>query len=223
MSKRFYIILFCTLSLSVVLLGFSFARESGNNDLVGLANGNTDDFRVVYSNNQRLDTKDNDSVDISLVNKRGDNSKFYLVLEEVSDIVYENLYYTIDDGEKTELLNNEIYLGELTSFGTDGDFMSHSIKLINESGKELEFKLSIDKRDVRTLAETLKKIDNIYLEEEVNNYINYNDEVCRVVDIIDDKVKITCESDNDYELDNTMILVGGDGTKNNPYEVSYGS
>lgn len=307
MSKRFYIVLFCVLSLSVVLLGFSFAKESGDNGLASLESGSTDEYRVVYSNNQRLDTVENDTVSISLINKMKEEAKFYLVLEEINNTSYDNLYYTIDDGTKKEMLSNEIYLGELNSFGTNGDFTNHTIKLINDSDKDLEFKLSIKKYDKNNFSALLKENDSVYIDDrgnyrffgkEVNNYIKYNAEVCRIIGLIDDEIKIICEPKNlnvfddstslyaniddillsfnnsdvnvnnvnnysswividkdfwleesygityyisriegiktstkdvslyeryVYKLNDDMILIGGDGTKNNPYEVSYGS
>ncbi len=306
MSKRFYIVLFCILSLSVVLLGFSFAKESGNNGLTSLESGSTDEYRVVYSNNQRLDNEENDTVNISIINKMKEEAKFYLVLEEINNNSYDNLYYTIDSGTKKEMLSNEIYLGELNSFGTNGDFTNHTIKLIDNSDKYLEFKLSIKRYDKNDFSSLLKENDNVYIDDkgnyrffgkEVNNYIKYNDKVCRVIGLIDDKIKIICEPealnvyddtklyadiddillsfnnsnvninnvnnysswivlDKDfwleesygityyvsriegintsrkdvslyeryvYKLNDDMILIGGDGTKNNPYEVSYGS
>ncbi len=309
MSKRFYIILFCVLSVSVVLLGFSFSKESGTNDLVALTETIDKEFRVIYSNNKRIDTKENSIVNISLINKNEEISKFYLVLEEVNNNTYDSVYYSIDGAEKKELINNIIYLGELNSYGKDGDQKFYSIELISHKDENIEFKLNVIKEDIRTFEDKMMFDINVYKDrnnnyryygEEVNNYIKYEEKVCRVIGIVDNKLKIVCEPEllgthnteigkyvskddllascsknidvqdydildynswmmsdknywleetdldsayyfsiNDgiktmprnmvlytryvYELDSQMMFNGGDGTKNNPYEVSYGS
>ena len=58
MGKRFYILLFVIMSASALLLSLSYASESGRNDEVALAEINKDEYRVIFSNSKKVDTKD---------------------------------------------------------------------------------------------------------------------------------------------------------------------
>lgn len=309
MYKRFYVVLFCVLSISVVLLGFSFSKESGSNDALTLAESKDDEYRVIYSNNKRLNTTNNDNLNISVINKMNKDVDYYLVLDEINNTSYDELYYVLDDYEEQKVINNTIFLGELKSYGKDGDHVSKSLRIFSKKDEELEFKLDIKYSVANSFMEKVKLSENVYRNKEdnfyfygsvVNNYVKYQDDTCRIVGTEKEKILILCDfnykggyndvlgrylsieellatygkddavSSNNlleyeswiteeddfwladtynneayyfsnklgvslgtkssiknyryvFELGDETILIGGDGTKNNPYEVSYGS
>ena len=75
MGKKFYIVIFCILSCSVILLGMSYSKKSSDAIDTELQHVSNDSYKAVYSNNEYLDTKDNNSLRISLVNKNKKDTK----------------------------------------------------------------------------------------------------------------------------------------------------
>lgn len=133
MSKRLMVIIASFVVLSIFLLGFSFAKESGKeNEIYGIQS-NTDNIRIVYSDN--IINKDNKSVDFSLINK-SDLVKDYVIVVEGNTSA--NIKYKIDDGEE-KVIGNTLYMGTLSPLGSEGDYVGHHIEFIFE--EDIEFKL----------------------------------------------------------------------------------
>ena len=111
MNKRFYLIILCSLFISLLLLGFSFSKESGLNssDIVKFEN---DDYLVTYSSS-KIDTMEDNNVFVSVVNKDDNIANFYILLEEVNGLSFDDLYYSIDNGPKQLLTGGTINLGNL--------------------------------------------------------------------------------------------------------------
>lgn len=308
MSKRIYITLFCVLTLSLVLLGFSFARESGTNDVVGLKELTNDDYRVIYSDSQNISIDDSIEFDVGIINKSDVVRSYSLILSEVNNIKYDEVYYSVNDMQEQPLIDGMIYLGEISPYGQDGDYQKYNIKLINKSDEKLEFYLDTKNNSEVNLARMLERNSQVYKDENnnlhyygknVDNYIKYNEELYRIVGVFDGKIQIISEAnslgnynnylgsylsvenflgsydkeeilnkDNAYKYEGWLLLdkeywlsdqngndayyantesgintinrntnlylryvydildgiyIGGDGTINNPYEVSYGS
>ena len=91
--KRFYVVVFSVLCLSVVLLGFSFSKETGTNDLSFLDEKENDDYRVVYSNGDVLNTVNNTSTIISITNRKSELVDIVVTFEEKNDLKYKNSSY----------------------------------------------------------------------------------------------------------------------------------
>lgn len=202
MEKKFYVVLFSALCISLLLLGFSFSKESGSNDIANMAEINKNDFRVVYSNNQRLDTKDNNQVDISIINKSNDKMSFSLYLNEVNEKKYTDVYYVLNDGEEQQLNNNIINLGEVNAYGEEEDHVSFNVKIYSKSEANLNFKLEVKSVDSRLLTNKIIASHEVYQDiseniryfgENVNNYLKYDNAVYRIVGLIDDKIEIISE------------------------------
>lgn len=309
MGKRFYVVLFSALCISLLLLGFSFSKESGTNDIRDTRETNAEDYRVIYSNNQRLNTKDNNLVDISIINKSPKKNNFYLYLNEINNTKYNDIYYSINNGIEHQLISDVIELGELNNFGSAKDYSQFTIKIRSINNNKYEFKLDVKTTNKNFLENKIINSKNIYTDKEnnvrfygenVNNYLIYNNETYRIIGVINNKIKIisngnelgpyspsennyltindyvksfaetdiedyneikqmkswlSTETDfwlldtiennayyasldngiatnpkkynyyirNTYELDKELLVINGDGTENNPYEVSYGS
>lgn len=129
MNKRFYVVIFCILSCSVLLLGMSYSKDS--NDLVDTESlkVSNESYKAVYSSNEYLDTKDNNKLRVSLVNKKGIDTKYALYLKEKDNKIVENVYYSIDGEEEYLLTDDVIYLGTLNKYGTEGDTYIFDITL----------------------------------------------------------------------------------------------
>lgn len=128
MKNKFYLVIFCILSCSVLLLGMSYSKNSNDSMDAGLIEYSNEYFRVVYSHDNNLDTKDNNSLRVSLINKKYDDTSYALYLKEVNNKDISGVYYTIN-GEEYVLTDNVIYLGSLNSYGTDGDSYIFDISL----------------------------------------------------------------------------------------------
>jgi len=135
MNKRFYLIILCSLFISLLLLGFSFSKESGLNssDIVKFEN---DDYLVTYSSS-KIDTMEDNNVFVSVVNKDDNIANFYILLEEVNGLSFDDLYYSIDNGPKQLLTGNTINLGNLDKYGQQNDHLS--LELAISSNSKYEF------------------------------------------------------------------------------------
>lgn len=128
MKNRFYLVVFCILSCSVLLLGMSYSKNSNDSMDTGLIEHSNEYFRVVYSHDKLLDTRDNNTLRVSLVNKKQIDTSYALYLKEVNNKDISGVYYTIN-GEEYVLTDNVIYLGSLSSYGTDGDAYIFDVSL----------------------------------------------------------------------------------------------
>ena len=128
MKNRFYLVVFCLLSCSVLLLGMSYSKNSNDSMDTGLIEHSNEYFRVVYSHDKLLDTRDNNTLRVSLVNKKQIDTSYALYLKEVNNKDISGVYYTIN-GEEYVLTDNVIYLGSLSSYGTDGDAYIFDVSL----------------------------------------------------------------------------------------------
>ena len=311
MEKRFYILLFCILTISVFLLGFSFSKDSGVAERIVNISKDNEEYRVIYSDNV-IELDKESSFTVSIINKSDVSRKFYLSLLE-TDLNYDKVYYSINDGDKVELTKDYIFLGELSNYGTLGDQVTYDIKLFSEVDYKYSFDVLVSPNNGgnnvvndKTIKTYIMKSDQVYTDKDgntryygvnVNNYINYNGEKYQIIGVVNDKVKIISKTtglgvykedanyanlkdyfgsfNNDavtkdnvlqhkswiisngfwledteggkayyasknygvglsvknvdyylryvYELDSDMVVSKGDGSINNPYEVTYGS
>lgn len=203
MEKRIYIILFCVLCISVVLLGFSFSKDSGTKDLSFLKENDNEEFRVVYSKSNEIDTINDSEITLAIINKSDSSNEFVVNLVENNNNVYNDVFYTINDGPEFKLSDNKIILGSLNKYGTDGDFDTFKLNIYTKNNVKYSFKIDVSINDVFTLNDAINISDGVYIDvddniryygENPNNYIKYNDDIFRIVGIIDNKVKILSDS-----------------------------
>ena len=128
MNNKFCLVILCVLSCSVLLLGMSYSKNSNDSMDTGLIEYSNDSYRVVYSHDNLLDTKDNNILRVSLVNKRYEDTSYALYLREEYNRDIEGISYILN-GVEYVLTDNVIYLGSLSKYGTNGDTYMFDITL----------------------------------------------------------------------------------------------
>lgn len=140
MNKRLVVILCCFFLISVVLLGASNSKESGQDIEGNVVQEVTDDVRIIYSNN--VINKENKVSSIGIINKYEYIKEYYVVLEGIED--YTGIQYRIDNGELKDA-SEVIHIGLLGGSGYDGDYKNHNIEFIFD--RDIEFKVVVKTND----------------------------------------------------------------------------
>lgn len=202
MGKRFYIVLFCVFSLSVVLLGLSYSKESGVNNEVYLADNTNDTYRVIFDNDNLIDTGSNNTMTLSIINMKNEEFNYSIKLEELDDLKYKDVYYTINNGEEIKLKDGVIELGTLNSYGSVGDQGTYQILIYSKCNALYSFEVSLNNKKINTLNYVITLSEQTYIDSDgnnryygtnPNNYIKYNGVTYRIIGIIDGKVKVISE------------------------------
>lgn len=142
MNKKFYLVLICILSCSVILLGLSYSEKSSNNVETGIIENNNSSYKAVFSTNDKLDTAKNNELKVTLINKKNEDTNYALYLKEIDDDMVVDVAYTIDGVNYHLLTDNVIDLGVLSSYGTLGDLSTYTIAL--SSNNDYVFDYYID-------------------------------------------------------------------------------
>ena len=191
--------------ISLLLLGFSFSKESGINDTSDMYAENSEEFKVVYANNQRLGTASNNSTDIRIVNKSNKEQSYYLYLEEINGMKYNDVTYRVNASSEYNLKNGIIKLGTLKEYGQEGDTGRFTVTLKSGNSTNLTFKIEVKTVNKNDLGNRILDSENVYKDSEQvvryygenpNNYIKYNNEFYRIICVKQDKVKILSEAVN---------------------------
>ena len=141
MSNKFYVVLICMLTCSVLLLGLSYKKQSSDGVDIGLIENNMDTYRAIYSNQEELNTLKNNQVRINLINKKDNATNYALVLEEIDNDTFENIFYSLDGENYYLLTDNMINLGTLNAYGNDGDTKQYDVSL--KASENYTFKYTI--------------------------------------------------------------------------------
>lgn len=141
MSNKFYVVLICMLTCSVLLLGLSYSKQSSDGVDIGLIENNMDTYRAIYSNQEELNTLKNNQVRINLINKKDNATNYALVLEEVDNDTFENIFYSLDGENYYLLTDNMINLGTINAYGNDGDTKQYDVSL--KASENYTFKYTI--------------------------------------------------------------------------------
>ena len=141
-NKRFIIVLFVIGCASILLLSVSFSKESGSNSFEHNS-VLTDTLKVNYSRNNLL-TLENSYIEFSVINQKNSEVSYYVDINNKEDLLNRELYYIFDNGDKIKLNEDKIYIGKLASFGSDGDFVSHSLRIFSKDGEEFRIPVLVD-------------------------------------------------------------------------------
>ena len=196
MNKKFYFIMIFIFALSALLLGLSYSKDSGKDMEFKIKESIDENFRVVYSTEQTLSSK-NDSIDFGITNITDKNVDYVIRLSKKNN---KNVYYTLDGEDEKTLNNDRIFTSSLSKKGTDGDYEMHSISVNGDEG--FRVKVDIVLLD-NSLATTIKdspqvfKADNDYryFGENVLNYIKVDKQVYQIVGLIGGKFKLVSNFD----------------------------
>lgn len=217
-AKRFYIPLVIILCLSVGLLGLSYSKESGVSNFNNIVRKDNN-IKVIYEQNNTTKSEILKNVDnyltvsehkFSVVNLGKQKENYLIKLSFDKDYNDIKFYYSID-GKTPVLLDKDIiYENSLEKYGTVGDFVTHSLRIFADKeydGNVTFMVKNIDEKDLEykilSSISTYKddKGDYRYFGEEVNNYLKYNEELYRIIGLIDGKVRIVSESKNNGQFD----------------------
>ena len=214
MSKRFYFEITAILIASLLLLGFSFSRESGTNSDVVLSEYNDGDLRIVYENKKYM-SMDNSGNHINVINKSDREITYEVSLVEINGKEYKDVSYSLGNDEGFKKLDGNIMELKLSPYGTNGDSAIINLK-ISTTDPELFFKLDFNEHKPNLFIDTLMKDPNVYLDSNggyryfgtnVNNYLRYHGDLYRIVGymdggllIITDEVKLTRYGNGDNYL-----------------------
>ena len=131
--KRFYIILFSVLCLSVILLGLSYSQESTDNT-IGLNEEVATDLRVIYSANpHNIEVMDSITRDISITNRLTSSNSYFIYINTTNP---QDITYSLDNKEEIPLTKKLIYIGNLNSFGQANDQVTHQLQIYNKSNNQ---------------------------------------------------------------------------------------
>ena len=303
MKRRFYVSIFVILTLTVVVLSATYSKDSGTSEYTSI-NKDIDNLKVTFETGELLNVVkvnklSSDSLkgsNISIVNKNKDKVN---VLVELNYAGNDEVYYSFDNSKMKLIGENAKEVVSLNKFGTEGDQKLFNIKVfsLSDVNDKVDIKVSILKEGY--LKYDVVNNEQVYKDNEGNyiyygkpdNYINYNNNVYRIIGLFNNKFKLirfynvveeykdnnsylnikdflktfnnrevdTSNMDlfeswlkdyNNYwfsdgtlfidnvlnvekiglhygneviELDDYILLNGGNGTYDNPYEVKYGS
>ncbi len=193
MSKRFYIVTFILLSLTIVLFSVSYSKDSGMvqyNDYQNKVEG----INTIYEkgNNMsvykvaKLDDYENlETNNIRVTNTSNDEISYALQIE--CDDCLNKLYYSVEEGKKEIIKSYVTYLGKLNKFGEDGDSLMLKLRLFSSEDYKKEVKINIISIDVNTLSYKILNSNGTYYKNGSyyyyanNNYIKYNNEIYRII------------------------------------------
>ncbi len=184
--------LFFVFAISILLLGLSYSKDSGNDMELKINEMHDNYFRIVYSTGDVL-TKESNKVDFGITNITNKNQDYVIKLVNSGD---KKVYYSLD-GENEKTLDKEvIFTSSLSKYGTDGDYAMHRLSVNGEGS--FNVRLSVSRLD-RTLNTYIKDADNVFKDKNnnyryfggtVNNYIKYENQVYQIVGLFGDKVRL---------------------------------
>ncbi len=184
--------LFFVFAISILLLGLSYSKDSGNDMELKINEMHDNYFRIVYSTGDVL-TKESNKVDFGITNITNKNQDYVIKLVNSGD---KKVYYSLD-GETEKALDKEvIFTSSLSKYGTDGDYAMHRLSVNGEGS--FNVRLSVSRLD-RTLNTYIKDADNVFKDKNnnyryfggtVNNYIKYENQVYQIIGLFGDKVRL---------------------------------
>ena len=217
-AKRFYIPLVIVLTLSVVLLGMSYSKESGVSDYDAIVS-KSDGIKVIYESKnvfssevlndltKYLEVKE---YKFNIINLNKTKENYYIKVdlgEADKDIKF---YYSLD-GKEPVLLSKDIILeSTLEEYGSNGDYVTHSLRLFSDKAYDKSVSFSVKRSNINNLeyrilsgVNTYKDSDGNYryYGDDVNNFIKYNDEIYRIIGLVDGKVRLVSEVKNNGQFD----------------------
>lgn len=198
MKKRLSILILIVFGISVFLLGFSYAKESGKTEDASYIEKVADDYRAVFPDGYYLDRLDN-VVTFNLVNMALEEKTYMVSLHETQNQEYENVYYSVDGGDKILLSDENVLKVTLSAYGTDGDLGYHKIAIFYDDDN-LKFRVDISSNDEDYLVDIIKNNSKyVYVDAEgnyryygynVNNYVKIKGNVYQIIGYIDGKIKL---------------------------------
>ena len=185
-------------ALSALLLGLSYSKGSGTDRDVKLIQNYDDYFRIVYSTNRNL-SKDNNKIDFGITNITDKNQDYVIKLVNNED---KEVYYRLDSEEEKTLGKEIIFTSSLSSKGTDGDYVMHSLEILNDNDFSVKLEINVLDESLETYIKESKQVftdkngNYRYYGDNVDNYIIVDGNTYRIVGLFDKEVKVVSEPSN---------------------------
>ena len=194
-NKKFYFAIILIFSLSALLLGFSYSKESGTNNDALLISDNSSYYRIVYSEGSVLKTESKPSTLVSIINKSDSDVTYMVYLASKSD---ETIYFSVDGAGEEAYNGGSILNVKLSKFGTDGDQVTFEVSVRSDEG---DIKVPIEivasgkkfiSSYIKNSSQTYKKNDGSYYfyGKDAKNYIEYKNKTYQIVGLFNDKVEL---------------------------------
>ena len=198
MKKKLYFVIASVLFISIILLSISYAKESKYEKESSTYEINEKNIKIIYQNNNHFKLNKNFSNNITIINKDSKEITYGIFINGIDNQEHSDIYYSINDKNKEKIKNGIIYIGTLTPFGTSNDLNSHSLKIYaNKELSNQEYTLEVRLINRELLSEliiidknTYKENNNYrYFGEDVNNYLTYENQLYRIIGIINNKIR----------------------------------
>ena len=202
MKKKLYFVIASVLFISIILLSISYAKESKYEKESSTYEINEKNIKIIYQNNNHFKLNKNFINNITIINKDSKEITYGIFINGIDNQEHSDIYYSINDKNKEKIKNGIIYIGTLTPFGTSNDLNSHSLKIYaNKELSNQEYTLEVRLINRELLSEliiidknTYKENNNYrYFGEDVNNYLTYENQLYRIIGIINNKIRLISE------------------------------
>lgn len=223
MSKiKFYLSLLVIFSLSAILFGISYSKETGVSNYTSLVQVN-DELKVAYNKGNEI------SIDKVIAKDEYEKAPIYsmgitnlskekatYVIDVVCyDCFSNNVYYSLDGSEPVLLTSRILLTDHINKYGKTNDYQSHGIRFFATDNYVGKIKFNVTKVDLSNLGDLIYQDKQVYLNdnsyryygENVNNYLNYQGQRYRILGIIDDKIKIVSQNNiaGSYVTENNYL------------------
>ncbi len=197
-NKKYYLVLFLVLGLTLLLFGLSYAKNTGVVNEPVLIKEDIDGISVTYSKSNYLNLQENQEIDLVLINTNSLNTSYEIVVEEENGRSYDDVYYQINDSVSTKLESKVLTTGILKKIGNKGDIEKVNIKIWSLSKINYKFKITVKMLKNSDLDYIIKNDNLVYKDGNdyryygltVNNYIKYKNQLYRIIGLIDNKYKL---------------------------------
>ena len=200
MSKRFYIEMFVIMIVSIVLLGLSYSKETGEMKELVLHETVSDQFRVVTLNDSVMNAE-NPSNYFNVVNKTQNETKYVVRLVEKNGKSYQ-VSASIDGGKASTITDGKIMEFTLKPYGSQGDQKGFSLFLsINDSSES--FDVVVEEVKINFLKDVIMNDKQVYVDsnyhyhyygKNVQNYIRYDNQVYRIIGLGEEKIRLLSDT-----------------------------
>lgn len=197
---KYFFSLTAILTLSLFFVSLSYSKES-TNIIDNTLSKNEDNLTLITSlgNDFKLTTEDINN--LSIINHNEEDITYNIILKAYNN--QDAIYYSIDSNEPTKYIDEIIYEETINKYGTTGDHKYHELKI--NAPRDTHFKIEVIKKQTYTIDKIITKSLNVYKENSnyryyglnTNNYLTYNNKLYRIIGLIDNKVKLISEKDND--------------------------
>lgn len=205
-NRKYYLILFLVLSLTIVLFGLSYAKSAGVVSEPNIINYYADGMKIIYSKDNVLNLEEIQEIDLSIINTNNYDIEYEVRVLEVNNREFDDVYYQINDSVSMKLDDGTLYIGKLSKLKENNDYEKINIKIWSLSKTDYKFNINVKKINTSSLDYIVKKDNSVYKDNNdyryygsiVNNYIKYEDKMYRIIGFLDKKYKLI-SLDSNYE------------------------